>query len=360
MITETHPFLFPDTYPPERLGPSEKLLFFDIETTGFSGDYHQVYLIGCVFSGPEGWELIQWFADSPESEKEVLTAFFEFLKGFTTLVHFNGDGFDIPFLLKRCGAWGLPYDFSTAAGMDIYKKIRPYRKVLGMESLKQKAVERFLGIFRQDPYSGGQLIEVYKDYLLTHDKSLYHMLMLHNREDLEGMPLILPVLCYPDFLEGDFRLKEEKLLKKVSILGEESPVLCLILESCVTLPQPVSWETKTAFCHGDGNCLEFRIDLANDTLKYFYPDYENYYYLVYEDMAVHKSVGEYVEREARKKATPQTCYTKKTSVFLPQPKDLFSPAFKKDYKGKCSFAEYHPGLFEDRKVLMEYVRYVLE
>ena len=77
-------------------------------------------------------------------------------------------------------------------------------------------------------------------------------------------------------------------------------------------------------------------------------------------MAVHKSVGEYVEREARKKATPQTCYTKKTSVFLPQPKDLFSPAFKKDYKGKCSFAEYRPGLFEDRKVLMEYVRYVLE
>ena len=42
---------FPGTiaYPLERLGDPEKLVFFDIETTGFSADYNTVYLIGCIW-----------------------------------------------------------------------------------------------------------------------------------------------------------------------------------------------------------------------------------------------------------------------------------------------------------------------
>ena len=45
---------FPGTiaYPLERLGDPEKLVFFDIETTGFSAGYNTVYLIGCIW--PEG------------------------------------------------------------------------------------------------------------------------------------------------------------------------------------------------------------------------------------------------------------------------------------------------------------------
>ena len=38
MITIKHPVDLPDTYPLDRIGPLKDLLFFDIETTGFSGD----------------------------------------------------------------------------------------------------------------------------------------------------------------------------------------------------------------------------------------------------------------------------------------------------------------------------------
>lgn len=48
MITIKHPVDLPDTYPLERIGALRDLLFFDIETTGFSGDTSQLYLIGCV------------------------------------------------------------------------------------------------------------------------------------------------------------------------------------------------------------------------------------------------------------------------------------------------------------------------
>lgn len=46
MITIEKTLNLPDTYPLERIGRLEELLFFDIETTGFSGDYSNLYLIG--------------------------------------------------------------------------------------------------------------------------------------------------------------------------------------------------------------------------------------------------------------------------------------------------------------------------
>ena len=101
MITIEKKLLLPDTYPLERIGKLEDLLFFDIETTGFSGDRCQLYLIGCTYYSQGSWRLIQWFADTADAEADVLAAFFEFLDGYRVLVHFNGDGFDIPYLLKR-------------------------------------------------------------------------------------------------------------------------------------------------------------------------------------------------------------------------------------------------------------------
>ena len=109
MITIKHPIEFPNTYPLDRIGPLKDLLFFDIETTGFSGETSQLYLIGCTYFDGFGWKLIQWFADTRQAEKELLDAFFEFLKRFKILIHFNGDRFDIPYLLKCCERLGLDY-----------------------------------------------------------------------------------------------------------------------------------------------------------------------------------------------------------------------------------------------------------
>lgn len=359
MITVRHPFSFPDAYPLKRLGPPEKLLFFDIETTGFSGDRDRLYLIGCVFLREGAWQLIQWFADTPQAETEILDTFFGFIQGFCALVHFNGDGFDLPFLLKRCHALGLSHDFGDLESIDLYKRIRPWRKVLGLENLKQKTLEHFLGIFREDPYSGGQLIEVYEDYLLTHETALYDMLMLHNREDLEGMPLILPILCYWDLPRQEFVIKEESVVAQTAISGETAPFLSLTAEFPDPLPAKISWDTPWASCVARDNRLELLIPLADGEFKHFYPDYKDYYYLIYEDQAIHKSVGAFVERGARKRATAQTCFVRQKGLFLPQPGLLWSPEFKKDYKDRQLYARYIPGMFDRTEVLTAYVRSLL-
>lgn len=121
MITIKRPVDLPDTYPLERIGPLKELLFFDIETTGFSGDTSQLYLIGCTYHDGFGWKLIQWFADTRDSEGQLLEAFFTFMERFKVLVHFNGDGFDIPYLLKRCKHLGLNYNFDKITSLDLYK-----------------------------------------------------------------------------------------------------------------------------------------------------------------------------------------------------------------------------------------------
>jgi uncharacterized protein YprB with RNaseH-like and TPR domain len=360
MITLHKTIKFEETYPLDRIGKRDDLLFFDIETTGFSGEYSTLYLIGCVYYRNSSWNLIQWFADTLDAEQELLLTFFEFLKGFKKVIHFNGDGFDLPYLLKRCHAHGLSYDFSDVDSFDIYKKIRPYREILGLSSMKQKAIEAFLNVERKDLYSGGQLIEVYKDYLMTHEKFLFNLLILHNEDDLKGMPLILPILSYPDFLEEDFQLERHELICQPDIFGQEHRSLRLICKNGFSVPVGFSRSNALVSLEAEGEWLTITVDLYEGELKYFYPDYKNYYYLIYEDKAIHKSVAEYVDKEARIKATAKTCYTRQTGLYLPQFSPLWSPCLQMEYKDKVTYVSYDPCLLEDNQNARTYIRHLFK
>ncbi len=358
MLTIKKSLNLPDTYPLERIGALEELLFFDIETTGFSGDDSKLYLIGCTYYQSGGWQLIQWFADTKDSEEELLHAFFRFLKAYKILIHFNGDSFDLPYLLKRCRHLGLSYDFSGVESVDIYRRVKPYRKLLGLESMKQKAIEQFLGVSRKDLYSGGQLIEVYDDYLMTHDPYLYDLLILHNEDDLKGMPQILPILCYPDFLEHDFRFAGRQLATETNLFGGKYQLLKLTCESDYTIPVPFAFETPPVRCEAEGNRLCLTIELYEGELKHFYSNYKDYYYLIYEDTAVHKSVGEYVDKAARTRATAKNCYTKQRGCFLPQFAPIWEPVMKREPKDKLPYVELGQACLEDPQCFARYLEQI--
>ena len=62
-------------YPIEKYAPPENILFIDIETTGLSKEHTDLYLIGCGYFDENGYNTIQWFADSPLEEADIIKAF---------------------------------------------------------------------------------------------------------------------------------------------------------------------------------------------------------------------------------------------------------------------------------------------
>ena len=86
----------------------ERILFFDIETTGLSPRASSLYLIGTIHaSGADQYTITQWFADTSASEQEMLTCFLEQLEHYDGLCHFNGRTFDIPYILNKCDKYHI-------------------------------------------------------------------------------------------------------------------------------------------------------------------------------------------------------------------------------------------------------------
>jgi uncharacterized protein YprB with RNaseH-like and TPR domain len=152
-------------YPFERDYDINKVAFFDIETTGFSASETYLYLIGCAFYEENSFHIVQWFSEDIREEALLITTFFEFLKSYNVLFHYNGSGFDIPYLQQKCSLLHLDYSFDGLKSIDIYKIILPYKKIFQLASLKQRSLEAFLNIRRKDTFDGGELIQVYQSYL---------------------------------------------------------------------------------------------------------------------------------------------------------------------------------------------------
>ena len=81
---------------------TEDAFFFDIETTGFSPTYTSLYLIGCAHRVGDDFIITQYFAETKEEEGAILSAFLQELCHYQTVISFNGLGFDIPYLKKKC------------------------------------------------------------------------------------------------------------------------------------------------------------------------------------------------------------------------------------------------------------------
>lgn len=326
--------------------PLEQVLFFDIETTGFAHKNSQIYLIGCLYFKDNIPCIRQFFANHMGEETEILTAFFDFSKTFHTLIHFNGNGFDIPYLLGKCEFFQIPGDFSAFTQHDIYKLITPYKKLFGLPNLKQKTIEKFASIRREDQYTGGELIPIYHSYAKNPTSDLLHILLLHNYEDLEGMLKLSSLLSLTYFNEDGMQYQSYE---------ENDQDITFFFRH--TYPLPFSFHRENDFFSMESTEEGFHITIPvyTGTLKYFYPDYKNYYYLPVEDMAIHKSVADYVDKNYRQKAKASNCYTKKEDRFLLQPYEIFSPAFRRECKDKVCYFSTEQLKSIDTSLLCKYI-----
>lgn len=296
--------------------------FFDIETTGFSRLSCTIYMIGVMKLEEDGEaKPTLFFAEKPEEEAQCISNFFEWLEknNIKRLITFNGASFDIPFVSARIMKKGLAFSFDGYEHLDIYKEIAPLKNVLGLENCKQKSIEAFLGISREDEMDGGQLINVYKSYVRTPSEAKKHLLYIHNYEDVLGMLGLLPILSYVDTFSECRSV--EKITSSVKHYdhsdmgmdmadnGASSVVFEMKLERNVPVPiEYVHTDYDWKLCI-EGNELSLDVPLYDGRLRYYYTDYKEYFYLPDEGFAVHKSVGVAVDKSSRIPATKSTCYT---------------------------------------------------
>lgn len=346
---------------PKKIFPvfeMEKALFFDIETTGFSSKSTKIYLIGCLYYNKEDncFESKQFFADDFSDEAVMLSDFFEFLSSFKYIVHFNGQGFDIPYIEAKCIFYNLDYSFSSYTSIDLYKLVSPLKKILKLENVKQKIVETFMEVNRYDKFSGKELINIYLEYIKTKDETQKSFLLLHNYEDICGMIKILPILNYLPLFNNEFEVTNIAFNKDSNQQEKE-----VIIECSMTyeVPKRISYGDNVFYFTAYKDTLKIRVPIYLGGLKYFYPNYKDYYYLPKEDYSIHKSVAFYVDKNFKTKAKAANCYSKKTGRFLPQIHEIVSPYFKINYEDTTTYFELTTNVIDDKNILKQYINDIL-
>lgn len=341
----------------------EHFLVFDIETTGLSPKVSSLYLIGALWFDPEDkqFHTRQWFADDYISEKEILSSFYSFLQNFTTLVHYNGSGFDIPYMEKKYLEHSLPSPFESIRSLDIYREIRSLKSLFQVPNLKLFTVEKLTGFLRKDILTGKDCIETYsqfmqkkyfKDETMEQEKE---KLLLHNFEDIIGTYYSAQLLFY----KCGYLISTG--IQPLSVL-EEDHFLSITLPAPCTFPFPAGQETESFTIGFEDDQMILRILLCRGIFYHFFQNYKDYFYLPAEDTAIHKSVGTYVDKQFREPAKASNCYIKKEGIFLAVPSSFSRenlPLFRKEYKARQNYVLWDEKTKQDSSLLEEILHSLL-
>ncbi|MDD8031064.1 MAG: ribonuclease H-like domain-containing protein [Acidobacteriota bacterium] len=165
-------------------------VFIDLETTGLAGGTGTVpFLIGLGFFENQEFKLVQYFLSDLAAEPQMLSDLERLLqeKQFTSVVSYNGKGYDLPLLetrftlnRKRLTLADRPHlDFLFCARHLWKHKYESCR-------LYDLALNR-LGVDRSEDIPSEEIPWRYFQYLRTGDFSLVESIIYHNREDIMSL-----------------------------------------------------------------------------------------------------------------------------------------------------------------------------
>jgi len=337
-------------YPIDEFCPQDKALFIDIETTGLSKENTSLYLIGCGYYDGNDFHTRLFFADDPSEELEIIENYLEFAQNYTHLFHFNGIKFDIPYLQYKANKYNLGDIFANLNQIDVYQLCKPLRYLLFPQSMRQKCIEDFLQITREDKYNGGELIAVYHDYVRFRRPEDFVSLITHNREDVLGMHKILPILSYLKLKDASLIYNSHEISEYKDYNGESHKEIILRCTCDTAFPFSFTSKTETLYlkANASNNVLTFRLPVYHDQMKLYYENYRDYCILKDTEECIHKSVAMGLSRNSYIKATRESCYTPISGDFIKQPSKIFQPSLKSHYKDKSCYFKY-PDSFDDDK-----------
>jgi len=170
---------------------------FDIETTGLYFVHDRI--ISASFCNPDGSELVQYFCDAPQNEDIIVEQIISELSKCDAVITYNGNMFDIPFVLQRAKHNHVAEKLPLFWSIDIYRWLKSYWPMSKqMESLSQKSVEEALGLNenRTDEIGGGECISLYADYVNWNNEKAKELILLHNGDDVRQLARITESLSF--------------------------------------------------------------------------------------------------------------------------------------------------------------------
>lgn len=340
----------------------ERTLFFDIETTGLSHKTSHLYLIGAAVFEKTSFKLYQFLAEheTPEEERTLLQTFYKLCSNYDCLIHFNGTTFDIPYLLHKSTQYQISSPLLSMKSIDLYQTLRPISFLLPVSDFKQRTLEPLCHYQRLDTMDGKQLIQVFHSFASLHKKEYQHLLLLHNHDDMEGMFYLLSLGILKAVLNGDFKFIQSQILKSTTLNGDVRTDILFEFSLPAVLPADFSYHLETLSLTFSGSKGKLKLSLLSGTLRYFYKDYKNYYYLPLEDEAVHKSIASYVDSSCRQKAKASNCYKRVPGFFLRAYGNPNLSQFKTDYESKEIYIQWTSEFSASPEMQQEFLREFLK
>jgi len=186
----------------ESINP-EKLLFFDMETTGLGGSGTVPFLVGFGSVRGGSFQVRQYFLPDYPDEAAMLEAVREEITDDTIVVSYNGKSFDMPILIDRMIINRVEQNLEFAGHIDLLHSARRlYRRRLGSCTLSN--IERnILDFQRFDDIPGELVPAVYFDWLNNIGTELLGRVVEHNLNDIVSLYFLMYHIALAQDNPGD-------------------------------------------------------------------------------------------------------------------------------------------------------------
>jgi len=172
-------------------GWANRVIFFDLETTGLSGGAGTLpFLAGCGWFEGEAFRVRQFFLPAPSGERAMLDALARVLDDASLLVTYNGRTFDVPLMETR---WAFHRAEAATDELPHFDMLPSARRLWGRREARElderscslSALERsVLGFHRLADVPGFEIPMRYFHFLRTGDAAAIEGVLEHNRHDL--------------------------------------------------------------------------------------------------------------------------------------------------------------------------------
>lgn len=170
----------------------ENEIVLDIETTGLDSSVDKLVLLGIILVENNKSYLVQYFSENDLEEKRLLEIYEKLIPN-KTIITYNGDTFDIPFLNNRLiKNKMLPM---LPRSIDLLKIIKPYRYFFDFDSLRLIDIEKIIGFDRNDPSRYKSISKLTEEIRI---RSNPYPIMKHNENDLLATELLINISDYFD------------------------------------------------------------------------------------------------------------------------------------------------------------------